>query len=121
GALRIRASMSPYFVPLCGNANPLESTLVDLLVSVENKGLTEKLSFLESTLTKNIGEGGVMANQTSAEGWLTCLSSARFQQRIVEKLPPATSAATASISGASGRSCVTSPDLARTTAYAFLA
>ena len=40
----------------------LESTLVDLLVSVGNKGLTEKLSFLESTLTRNIGGGGVIVN-----------------------------------------------------------
>jgi hypothetical protein len=46
-------------------ASSLESTLVNLLVSVENKGLTGKLSLLESTLTKNRGEGGVMVNQTS--------------------------------------------------------
>ena len=33
----------------------LESTLVDLLVSVENKGLTDTLNPLDATLTKNIG------------------------------------------------------------------
>src|SRR2546427_11283329 len=93
---------------------------MDLLVSVENKRLTENLSYLESTLTKNIGGGGVMVNQTSDEGWLTRVEFAHSQRRIVEKLPPATSAVTASISCASGRSSVTLPDLPRTTAYAFL-
>jgi hypothetical protein len=43
----------------------LESTLVNLLVSAENKGLTDKLSFLESTLTKNIGGRGVIVDQKS--------------------------------------------------------
>jgi len=36
----------------------LESTLVDLLASVENKGLTENLNPLDATLTKNIGGRG---------------------------------------------------------------
>jgi hypothetical protein len=36
----------------------LESILVDLLASVENKGLTEKLNPLHATLTKNIGGRG---------------------------------------------------------------
>ena len=36
-----------------------ESALMDLFICVDKKGLTEKLSFLESTLTKNI-EGGVV-------------------------------------------------------------
>ena len=40
----------------------LESTLVHSLVSVENKELTEKLNFLESTLTKNLGGGVVIVN-----------------------------------------------------------
>jgi hypothetical protein len=40
----------------------LESTLMDPLVSVENKGLTEKLSPAESTLTKNSGGGGEGCN-----------------------------------------------------------
>src|SRR5712664_772290 len=71
------------------------------------------------TLTKNIGEGGVMVNQTSDEGQLGRV--VLFQRRIAEKLPLAMSAATASMSGASGRSSVTLLDLARTTAYAFLA
>jgi len=48
----------------------LESTLVDLLVSVENKGLTENLNPLDATLTKNIGGRVVIANQTPDEGCL---------------------------------------------------
>jgi len=36
----------------------LDATLVGLLVSVENKGLTENLNPLDATLTKNIGGGG---------------------------------------------------------------
>jgi hypothetical protein len=36
----------------------LESTLMKSPVSVENKGLTETLSHLESTLMKNIGGRG---------------------------------------------------------------
>src|SRR6266446_6027420 len=34
-------------------------------VSVASKGLTGSLNYLESTLTKNIGVGGVMVNQKS--------------------------------------------------------
>src|SRR5882672_5099984 len=41
----------------------LKSTLVNSLASVENKGLTEILTPLESTLTKNRGEGVVIVNQ----------------------------------------------------------
>src|SRR5712664_590234 len=39
------------------NVNPLESTLIEPLVSVENKLLTETLSSLKSTLTKTWGWG----------------------------------------------------------------
>src|SRR6266478_5652807 len=41
----------------------LKSTLVDSRASVENKELTETLTPLESTLTKNRGEGAVIVNQ----------------------------------------------------------
>jgi hypothetical protein len=35
---------------------------MDLFICVDKKGLTEKLSFLESTLTKNIERGVVIVN-----------------------------------------------------------
>jgi hypothetical protein len=38
----------------------LESTLMNSPVSVENKGFTESLSHLESTLLKNMGEGALL-------------------------------------------------------------
>src|SRR5712664_2078124 len=41
----------------------LKSTLVNSLASVENKGLIETLTPLESTLTKNRGGGVIIANQ----------------------------------------------------------
>ena len=40
----------------------LESTLVDLLVSAENKGLTGNLNPLDATLTKTWGGGVVIVN-----------------------------------------------------------
>jgi hypothetical protein len=40
---------------------------VDLLVSVENKELTEKLSSLESTLTKNIGGRGCYGQESDQD------------------------------------------------------
>jgi hypothetical protein len=42
---------------LC-NVSPLNATLMDLFASVANKRLTELLSSLDATLTKNIGGGG---------------------------------------------------------------
>jgi hypothetical protein len=42
--------------------NPLDATLMDSLVSVVNKGLTERLNPLDATLTKNREVGGVMVN-----------------------------------------------------------
>ncbi len=36
----------------------LNATLTNHLTSVDSKGLTVRLSYLESTLTKNRGEGG---------------------------------------------------------------
>src|SRR5882724_7426623 len=67
-------------------------------------------SFKYNTYKKQ-GEGGVMVNQHPMKDGGAELDSPTSQRRIVEKLPAA----------ASGRSCVTLPDLARTTAYAFLA
>jgi hypothetical protein len=46
---------SSHPVQFCCEANSLESTLVDFLVSVENKRLNERISYLESTLTINTG------------------------------------------------------------------
>ena len=43
--------------------SPLDSTLVNSLVSVASKELTENLSLLDATLTKNREVGGVMVNQ----------------------------------------------------------
>ena len=43
--------------------SPLTATLMNLSASIANKELTENLSLLDSTLTKNRGEGGVMVNQ----------------------------------------------------------
>jgi hypothetical protein len=82
---------------------------------------------------KNIGVGGVLlltkhpARMPALAGDLRlsllgdlcglsvlCVESFLFQRRIAEKLPSATSAATASMSGASDRSSVTLADLART-------
>ena len=49
----------------------LESTHTGPLASVENKELTETLTPLDATLTKNIGGGGpVMVNQESDKGFL---------------------------------------------------
>ncbi len=45
------------------SVNLLESSLANSLASVKNKGLTEILTPLESTLTKNRGEGVVIVNQ----------------------------------------------------------
>ena len=45
--------------------NPLESALTRPLGSVHYTGLAEKLSLLESALTRNMGGGGVMVNQPS--------------------------------------------------------
>jgi hypothetical protein len=39
------------------SVTPLSATLMDLLASVANKGLTAKLSPLDATLTRNEGEG----------------------------------------------------------------
>ena len=49
----------------------LESTLIEMRASVDSKPLTYTLSPLDATLTKNIGGGSVMVNQTPDEG---CLS-----------------------------------------------
>src|SRR6266481_91397 len=43
--------------------SPLSATLMNLPTSVANKRLTQKLSPLDSALTKNTGVGGVMVNQ----------------------------------------------------------
>ena len=43
--------------------SPLAATLMDLPASVANKRLTQKLSPLDSALTKNRGVGGAMVNQ----------------------------------------------------------
>ena len=48
----LRKSAAPY---AC--LTPLESTLASCLISVDSKALTEKLSPLESTLTKARGGG----------------------------------------------------------------
>jgi hypothetical protein len=40
------------------NVSPLDATLLSLLVCVANKELTQYLSLLDATLTKNIGGGG---------------------------------------------------------------
>jgi len=49
----------------------LESTLIQMRASVDSKPLTETLSPLDATLTKNMGGGSVMANQESDKGFLS--------------------------------------------------
>src|SRR6266481_5797068 len=59
-------SSGPTQLPSCKQVapvSPLDSTLLNSVVSAENKELTENLSLLDSTLTKNRGEGSVMVNQ----------------------------------------------------------
>ena len=65
-------SQSPYPTPLlfCQQTapiNPLLATLMDLPASVANKRLTESLTLLDATLTKNTGVG-LLQRQTLAEG-----------------------------------------------------
>jgi hypothetical protein len=50
------------FLPFPLPLSHLESTLPRLLVSVDSEQLTPSLNSLESTLTKNEGEGGVTVN-----------------------------------------------------------
>ena len=45
----------------------LNATLTSRLTSVDSKQLTANLNHPESTLTKNMGEGGVIVNQISHE------------------------------------------------------
>lgn len=47
-----------------GNASPLESTFTRMSVSVDSKQHTETLNYLESTLTKNTGEGSGLDSQS---------------------------------------------------------
>jgi len=47
----------PVFTRSCQHSSPLETTLVSILVGVDSKWLTEKLSSLDATLTKNTGGG----------------------------------------------------------------
>src|SRR6266581_233691 len=47
----------PVFTRSCQHSSPLEATLVSIPVSVDSKWLTEKLSPLDATLTKNTGGG----------------------------------------------------------------
>jgi hypothetical protein len=65
-------SQSPYPTPLlfCQQTspiNPLLATLMDLPASVANKRLTESLTLLDATLTKNTGVG-LLQRQTLVEG-----------------------------------------------------
>ena len=48
----------PVFTRSCQHSSPLETTLVSILVGVDSKWLTEKLSPLDATLTKNTGGRG---------------------------------------------------------------
>jgi hypothetical protein len=57
------------------------ATLTNYPISVHSKELTTKLNSPESTLTKNIGEGGVMVNQISdKEICPACPESRREEQ-----------------------------------------
>jgi len=59
-------SSGPTQLPSCKQVapvSPLDSTLVNSLVSAGNKELTGNLSPLDSALTKNRGVGSVMVNQ----------------------------------------------------------
>jgi hypothetical protein len=53
----------PRFAQFWCNITPLDATLLDFLVCVANKGLTEALTLLVATLTQNTGGSGVL--------WLT--------------------------------------------------
>ncbi len=55
----------PAFLHFWPNISPLESTLIDRPASVDSKSLTQDLSPLDATLTKNTGRGPVIVNQES--------------------------------------------------------
>src|SRR5882724_10636806 len=79
--------LGPDLHNFCTMQPPLESTLVNPLVSVENKRLMEVLSPVESTLTKNRGEGGVTVSQTDRAHPRQIGPPAMFQRLNVGCLP----------------------------------